>query len=100
MTRATAADRGDEGVTLVKTFIHRLRGDLKHPFRAPRNLTFAYQPARAGFMVWYREEEPMDCLYTIVGTGSPVTGDWELVASTVMPDGYEVYHLLRLTYAE
>lgn len=72
---------------------------LGEEFTAPRNITFGYQRVRSEFSVWYPDDADQDeCKYIVLGTGHefPLGHTGKLVNSFVMPDGFEVYHLIRL----
>lgn len=65
--------------------------------RAPRNVTFAHQPAREQFSLWFNTLEQQDCEYLIVPTGEDIPPGGELAATAVASDGFEVAHLIRFS---
>jgi hypothetical protein len=69
--------------------------DPDKPFKAPKNVTFGWQNARQEFSVWYLDTDAHDTEYIIVGTGHPFLGG-KLRQSFVMPDGFQVYHLIEV----
>lgn len=77
--------------------VHRQAVPVGAVFHAPSNVTLGFQGARESFSVWYPSHEGPNCRYVIVGTGHEVGEEFTLVQSVVMPDGYHVFHLVRLT---
>jgi hypothetical protein len=73
--------------------------DVGITFKAPREVTFGYQHERGAFSVWHKSGDAEDCHYIVLGTGHRYSGTEgsSLVASVVMPDGFHVFHLIRLT---
>jgi hypothetical protein len=78
------------------TAIHRKEiSDPDKPFKAPKNCTFGWQQAREKFSVWFDMEALHDTEYIIVGTGHSFLSG-KLRQSFVMPDGFQVYHLIEI----
>lgn len=78
------------------TAIHRKPVlDPDKPFKAPKVVTFGWQQARQTFSVWFQQGAEEDTEYIIVGTGHPFLSG-KLRATFVMPDGFQVYHLIEL----
>jgi len=65
-------------------------------FFGPKDVTFGYQHYRESFSVWYLSgpNRPQH-KYIVVVTGHELAGEWEMVSSIVMPDGFTMFHLLR-----
>ena len=64
-------------------------------FKAPRTITFDYQPKRHDLSVWYRSGDTDLVDYMVVNTGMNLPAGAELVA-TVITDGFYAYHLVRV----
>ena len=66
-------------------------------FRGPSGpITFGFQESREKFSIWFEEGQSIEADYVVVGTGvKDAPGDFSLVASVVMPNGFHVFHLLR-----
>lgn len=79
------------------TTIFRMTVYMWQPFSAPAEVSFGYQPARGEFAVWYPSHLPMDHHYCLIPTGSSIPAEFVRIVDTVlMPDGFEVYHLLEI----
>lgn len=74
--------------------IHRKPIDFGEVIEGPRNVTFGWQSERSCFSIWFRADEEQSCKYRIVATGSKIDG--ELAATVVMPNGFHVFHLIRI----
>ena len=75
--------------------IFRTNAPVGELFKAPSDVTFGFQSARGEFSVWHPSDAIPTDTYLIVGTGHEFA-DGELVATTVLPDGFMVFHLIRV----
>ena len=75
--------------------IHRMQVNVGELFMAPQRITFAYQESRKAFSVWYWHKDTELNQHRIVGTGHAVEGEWEIVGTVIMPDGFHAFHLIR-----
>lgn len=66
-------------------------------FKGPKLVTFGWQSARDNFSIWHPDDAPFDSDYIIIGTGHDLPRGGILVASCVLPDGFHVFHLVKLT---
>ncbi len=80
------------------TQIYRKEIKLGVPFKATSQITFGYQAQRESFSIWFRasESDSEYSNYIVLGTGHEYDGNAHLVSSVVMPDGFTVFHLLRI----
>ncbi len=81
------------GVTVYRKEVTEI-GEV---FKGPKGpVTFGYQSSRNAFCLWFEAGQPMEEEFMVVGTGHPPAPEgFRLIASTVMPDGFYTFHLLK-----
>lgn len=64
-------------------------------FRLPKDVTMAVKSVDMSICLWYDSTQSFDCVYEVVGTGHPFEKG-TLVQTVVLPDGFYVFHLIRV----
>lgn len=64
-------------------------------YPAPAKVTFAFQPERKGFSIWFKSTDKKDSTYRPIPTGYSFPDSYDLVATAVSGDGITTFHLIR-----